>query len=185
MSNTNPVERALGWVLGPPIRWAGRRVERRVRLHVALVEREVRRALPELPEPPAWLVPFVVAVSVIGAVVAERFAGPDPERTERERAEPEPEATAERGTTSATDGSEDVQAAEEAETPVQDALDVLGVERPPAPEKGDVKAAYRSLAVETHPDQGGSAERFIEVREAWEAVEEEGLSGDREEERGN
>lgn len=186
MTQTNPVERVLGWVLGPPIRWVGRRVERRVQLHVRLVERRVAAAVPELPEPPIWFVPVVVAISFVGAVVADRRADPDHERTERERAEPEPEATAERGTTSATDGSEDVEAAENAETPVQDALDVLGVERPPTPEKSEVKAAYRSLAVETHPDQGGDAERFMEVREAWETVEDrEELSADGDDERGN
>lgn len=182
MAQSNPVERVVEWMLAPVVRWAGRRVERRVQAHVAEVEREVGATLPEPPEPPVWLVPVVVVISFVAAVVAERFSDHDHERTERERAEPEPEATAERGTTSATDGGAD---AEADETPVQDALEVLMGEPHPSADRSEVKSAYRSLAVETHPDQGGEAARFIEVRKAWETLEEEGLSGDAPDERGN
>jgi curved DNA-binding protein CbpA len=51
-------------------------------------------------------------------------------------------------------------------------LETLDVEFPPAPSQEEVKAAYRERAVETHPDQGGDAERFIEVQEAWERLPE-------------
>lgn len=185
MAQVNPVERVAEWLLAPVVRWAGRRVERRVQAHVEEHARVVDAALPDLPdlpEPPVWSVPVVVVISFVAAVVAERFSDPDHERTERERAEPEPEATAERGTTSATDEGADEEADE---TPVEDALEVLMGEPHPAADRSEVKSAYRSLAVETHPDQGGEAARFIEVRKAWETLEEEGLSGDGPDERGN
>lgn len=162
MTQNDPVTRLLGYVLGPPIEWVGRRVERRV-----------RRALPEPPappEPPAWSVPVVVAISFVVAVVVQLRADPDPGRSEPDRPEPEPEATAEEGHHPASEEDTDA---------VEEALETLNVDHPPVPEKSEVRARYRSLAVETHPDQGGEAERFIEVREAWETVaQEEGLSDD-------
>lgn len=159
--------RFIGWVVGPPIRWVG-----------GLVERRVRRAAPDLPEPPAWFVPVAVVGAMLVAVVAELVTDqasgaddPHPAGRRREHAEPEPEATAERDP-DPTDGDEDADA-------VAEALETLEVEHPPAPEKAEVKAAYRALAVETHPDQGGDADRFIEVREAWETVaQREELSDD-------
>lgn len=161
----DPVARALGYVLTPLVELVGRRVERRV-----------RRALPAPPEPPRWAVPVVVVVAVVGAVAArlvvegDRGGDPHPAGSESERAEPEPEATAERGTTSGSD--EDAVAVEEA-------LERLEVAPPPMPEPEDVRAAYRRRVLETHPDQGGDAERFIAVREAWETVAEgEELSAD-------
>lgn len=160
MTQQDPVTRLIGYVLGPPIRFVGRRVERRV-----------RRAAPDVPEPPVWFVPVAVVVAFVGAVVVELVgdrrggvADPHPAGRRREHAEPEPEATAERDP-DPTDGDEDADA-------VAEALETLDVEHPPVPDESDVKAAYRRLAVETHPDQGGDAERFIEVREAWETVSE-------------
>lgn len=144
MTETNPVGRVVGYVLGPPVRWAGRRVERRV-----------RRAAPDLPEPPWWAVPVLLLGGLLSAIVVEA-------RSERERAEPEAVPTAERGTTSASDGAE----------AVEDALETLEVAPPPLPEPVDVRAAYRARAKETHPDQGGDAERFIAVRKAWLTVSE-------------
>lgn len=161
MVQTHPVARVVGYVIRPPVGWVGRRVERRV-----------RRALPEpprldLPEPPVWFVPVLVTISVVGTVVVQLGADPDPGRSEPDRPEPEPEATAEEGHHPAREDA------------VAEALETLGVEHPPPPERAEVKAAYRSLAVETHPDQGGDVDRFIEVREAWETVEsQEELSGD-------
>jgi len=146
----DPVTRVLGYVLTPPIRFVGRRVERRV-----------RRAVPVPPEPPWWAVPVLLVVAVAAALVGSR--------SERERAEPEPEATAERGTTSASDDGR----------AVLEALERLEVAPPPVPEQEDVRAAYRRRALEAHPDQGGDAERFKEVRAAWETVAEcEELSAD-------
>lgn len=137
------------------------------------MERRVRRAVPAPPEPPAWLVPVVVAFSLGVAVVVELLADrrsaadPDPARSEPDRPEAEPE------------GGHHPASEEDAEADaVAEALETLNVEHPPVPEKGEVRAEYRSLAVETHPDQGGDAERFIEVQEAWETVSErEELSG--------
>jgi curved DNA-binding protein CbpA len=51
-------------------------------------------------------------------------------------------------------------------------LETLNVEYPPVPEESEVRARYRSLALESHPDQGGDADRFIEVQKAWEVVTE-------------
>lgn len=145
-------------LLGPPVEWIGRRVEQRV-----------RRAVPELPELPWWAVPVVVVAAMVGAVLVEAIGGQEGSSA-RERATPEPQATAERGTTTERDESD----AEE----IVAALEMLDVEYPPAPSQGDVRAAYRERAMETHPDQGGDAERFVEVREAWERLpEREELSG--------
>jgi hypothetical protein len=48
------------------------------------------------------------------------------------------------------------------------ALAVLGLSWPCT--AGEVKAAYRRLALASHPDRGGSAEGFRQVREAYERV---------------
>ena len=171
MTQSDPVARVLGYVLGPPIRFVGRRVERRVKRRLRALPVP---AGPDLPEPPWWFAPVAVGVGVIGAVLTQLGGGaddPHPAGSRREHAEPEPEATAERDP-DPTDGDEDAEA-------VAEALETLNVEHPPVPEKGEVRAQYRSLAVETHPDQGGDADRFIEVREAWETVaQREELSGD-------
>lgn len=45
---------------------------------------------------------------------------------------------------------------------------VLGLEESASPD--EVKARWRSLASEHHPDNGGSAERFDECRKAYEAA---------------
>lgn len=162
MSKTNPVGRVVEWVLGPPVEWIGWRVEQRVR----------REMLP-VPQLPWWAVPVTVAVAMVGTVAAHVEDGDG--RTERERAEPEPTATAERGTTSARDGEA-----------VRGALETLEVAPPPLPEPEDVRASYRRLTLETHPDQGGTVQEFIEVREAWETLSQpEGLSGTETDERGN
>jgi hypothetical protein len=50
--------------------------------------------------------------------------------------------------------------------PVLAALDVLGLSWPCS--AVDVRAAYRRLSLECHPDVGGSAERFRRVNEAYE-----------------
>ena len=160
VSGNNPVVHVLDRLLAPVVRWAGERVERRA-----------RRELGGWPEPtvptvdlPEWIGPALVAISFVAGLLLA-----DPDQSERERAEPEPEAEAERcPDPSASDGSG-----------VEDALDTLGVEYPPVPDRADVRAAYRSRAVETHPDQGGDAERFIAVREAWLTLSErEELSGE-------
>lgn len=154
MTETSLIDRVARAVLGPPVKWVGRRVER-----------QARQAAPDLPEPPWWAVPVVVVGGVVGAVVVEVIGGRE-ERSARERATPEAAPTAERGTTTERDGGKSD--AEE----IVDALETLGVEFPPAPPQEAVRAAYRERAVETHPDQGGDAEAFIEVREAWERLPE-------------
>jgi hypothetical protein len=163
MGKSHWLNRLADAVLGPPVEWIGARVEARL-----------RRAAPELPEPPVWAGP-VAAVGVVGAVVARLVR----RESASERATTEPEATEERGTTSERDegGQDD---AEE----IVEALETLDVDFPPAPSQEEVKAAYRERAVETHPDQGGDAERFIEVREAWERLpEREELSNGGQEEK--
>lgn len=47
-------------------------------------------------------------------------------------------------------------------------LQALGLE--PGCSPADVQAAYRRLARECHPDAGGDADRFRQVREAYEAL---------------
>lgn len=51
---------------------------------------------------------------------------------------------------------------------------VLGVE--PGSDHDVVKAAYRALMKEHHPDQGGSTEEFIRVKEAYETIQNGGGS---------
>ena len=133
VTRNDPVTRLVGYVVGPPVEWIGRRVERRV-----------RRAVPVLP---VWVVPVVVAISFVGAVVVQLRANPFPGRSEPEEPASEEDAVAE-------------------------ALETLNVEYPPVPEESEVRARYRSLALESHPDQGGDADRFIEVQKAWEVVTE-------------
>jgi hypothetical protein len=135
-------------VVGPPVRWVGRRVERRV-----------RRAVPDLPEPPWWVFPVLLGAAFVSAILVE-------DRNRCDRAEPS--ASVERGTTSANGDA----------VGVVEALGTLDVEVPPVPSQEDVRAAHRRRALETHPDQGGDAEEFKDVQEAWEAVaEREELSG--------
>lgn len=171
MTQSDPVARILGYVLAPPIRFIGRRLERRV-----------QRALPE---PPWWLFPVVVSGGVLSWLLVEAVDELRSGASRSERAEPSappegpagPEPTAER--------CPDPSDGEPAEAVVQ-ALEVLEMEVPPEPDEGEVRARYRSLAVETHPDQGGDAEEFIEVKEAWETLRErEELSGNQTERGGN
>jgi hypothetical protein len=163
----DPVARVLGYVVGPPIRFVGRRVERRVRHRLGRLP-EVN--VPEIPEPPSWFVPVVLAVAFVGGILVELRsdrADPDPVESPSERAEPS--EAAER-CSHPSEGDEDA---------VAEALETLGMEYPPAPDKDNVEATYRRLVIETHPDQGGDAERFIEVKEAWETVSKrEELSAD-------
>lgn len=151
---TNPFDRVLGAVLGPPVQWVGQRIER-----------ELQQVAPDLPEPPVWMGLAVAVLGPVGAVavqlLADRRGGrveadPDPERSRSERAEPK----AERGTTSDGDGRDEL----------GEALETLDVSFPPVPEHAIVKEAYRARVKETHPDRGGKATEFIEVREAWERV---------------
>jgi hypothetical protein len=118
-------------------------------------------------------VPVVVLAGLVSTIVVEAVAG----ASRSERAEPSdspegpdgPEPTAER----CPDPSDGEASA------VAEALETLNVEYPPAPDRGEVEAQYRSLVIEKHPDQGGDAGELIEVREAWETVRErEELSGD-------
>lgn len=146
MNQTGPVARVVGYVLGPPVEFVGR-----------LVERRVERAVGQLPEPPIWTVPLLVVAGVVGAVVLE-------ERDSDKEGEGNPSGAVGDGG-AFPDPSEG-----DGRSEVEEALDVLGVEYPPVPEKSDVKAEYRSLVVEAHPDVGGDAERFKEVRAAWETV---------------
>lgn len=146
--------------------WVGRRLEERV-----------KRVTPDLPEPPIWFAPVAVSVGMIGAIVAHVVK----DRSGSERATPEPEATVERGTTSERDEGGQSDAEE-----IVEALETLGVEFPPAPPQEAIREAYREQALEAHPDQGGEAERFIEVREAWERLpERQELSDDSHDQRGN
>ena len=46
---------------------------------------------------------------------------------------------------------------------------VLGVE--PGADDEVVRAAYRTLMKKHHPDQGGSAEEFMRIKEAYEAIQ--------------
>lgn len=168
VTQAGPVGRVIGFVLGPPVRWVGSRVERRVR--------EQAPDLPEpagvdVAEPPPWVYPVgavLWVVAVIGAQLLEDDRAGDQERRRSERAEPSAssEATAER-CADPSDGAGD------GEERVLEALETLGVEPPPEPTEEDVKAAYRERTIETHPDQGGDAEDFMAVREAWEMIEEE------------
>lgn len=146
MTKSDPATLVLRWVLGPPIEWVGRRAERAARRRVP------DRELPRPPRPDLTLPALVVAAIVVGGL-AERLAGaddPHPAGRRAERAEP------------VTDAAED---------PLAEALEALEVDHPPVPPKRRVRAQYRSLALETHPDQGGSVERFKDVREAWETVD--------------
>ena len=146
VSETNPVARVFRWLVGPPIERVGRCVEQRV-------EEEIDA----MPEPPWWAAPVAVLSGAVGALAVQLVGGRGEEASER--AEREPVASAERGTTSDAD-AEAVEVAR--------ALLTLGVEEP---DQSKAKAAYRSLVVETHPDQGGDAETFEAVHEAWETVE--------------
>lgn len=47
--------------------------------------------------------------------------------------------------------------------------DTLGIPRTATVE--DAKAAYRKLAMQHHPDRGGNAARFAEIKSAWESIE--------------
>ncbi|GAB3686261.1 hypothetical protein GCM10028857_18040 [Salinarchaeum chitinilyticum] len=49
---------------------------------------------------------------------------------------------------------------------------VLGVQ--PDADEAAVRSAYRELLMEHHPDQGGSTERFLEIKNAYERVVEGG-----------
>jgi hypothetical protein len=149
MGKQHWLNRVVDAVLVPPIEFVGRRVERQV--------------IETLPEPPDWLVPVTVGVGAVGAVVAHLTS----DQSASERAEPEPQAAVERGTTSEQREGGQTDAEE-----IVAALDTLEVEYPPAPSHEAMRAAYRERAVETHPDQGGDVERFIEVREAWERLPE-------------
>jgi curved DNA-binding protein CbpA len=51
---------------------------------------------------------------------------------------------------------------------VSSPFEVLGIE--PDADEDELKEAYRQRVLETHPDHGGSAEAFRQVREAYEAV---------------
>ena len=52
---------------------------------------------------------------------------------------------------------------------MQDYYAVLGITKDADPEV--IKAAYRALAKKHHPDtSGGSAERFLQIRRAWEVL---------------
>lgn len=48
------------------------------------------------------------------------------------------------------------------------ALDVLGLDGQASETK--VRQTYQRLVARAHPDRGGSADRFIEIREAWEIL---------------
>lgn len=146
--------RVVDVLVGRPLVWVGRRVERRAK-------RRVRRAVPALPEPPAWLAPFLPFVGITLLVIVELVQQvdlpvDDGSRRSRERAEPEAERCPD---------------PTETDDAVREALETLEVEYPPMPPQEDVEAAYRERVKETHPDAGGDAEEFIAVREAWERVE--------------
>lgn len=53
--------------------------------------------------------------------------------------------------------------------------EVLGVDRDADDE--EIKSAYREKAKEHHPDQGGDAEKFKDVQEAYEQIQDGGDSG--------
>lgn len=160
MSQDDFVARGLGYVLGPPVGWVGRHVERRVRRRLPPLPVP---SIPDLPDPPWWFAPVVVGGGTVGAVVAELLSeeidatqdDPDQQRSEPEREEPE----AERAHHPASE-----------DDPLAEALGTLDVEDS-NPEREVVRVAYRSLVKETHPDAGGDAERFKEVQAAWEVVQ--------------
>jgi hypothetical protein len=52
---------------------------------------------------------------------------------------------------------------------VRDALEVLGLSHPCTAD--ELKAAYRRLSMETHPDRGGSAEAFRRIDEAYDIID--------------
>lgn len=159
VSERDAVGRAADWV-------CARTFEPVVHRLGKIVERRVRGVGEQLPEPSARI--GAVAAVVVGALslsaaVIERRRS----RTASERAEPSP--TAERcsdpSEPSAGDGPPDeiVELAE--------ALDALDVEYPPVPSESEAEAAYRERVLEAHPDAGGDAEEFIEVRQAWRRIE--------------
>tara|TARA_R110000868_G_scaffold14650_2_gene67813 strand:+ start:597 stop:974 length:378 start_codon:yes stop_codon:yes gene_type:complete len=49
-----------------------------------------------------------------------------------------------------------------------DSYDILGLDRDSS--KEEIKMKFRKLALETHPDKGGSEAEFIKVREAYEQL---------------
>lgn len=49
-----------------------------------------------------------------------------------------------------------------------DSHEVLGV--PPGADEATVRSAYRDLLMEHHPDHGGSPERFMQIKDAYERI---------------
>jgi len=56
--------------------------------------------------------------------------------------------------------------------PTHKLYDVLGVARNSSPEQ--IKAAYKKLAIQNHPDKGGDSEKFKEISAAYNVLSDEG-----------
>lgn len=48
--------------------------------------------------------------------------------------------------------------------------EILGI--PPSADVEEIKAAFRNLSMQHHPDQGGDADKFLEVRDAYKILSE-------------
>jgi len=150
-----------GGVIDRIAAWGERQALRPVGFVFERVKREVDRVVDEkLPKPPWWLVPVIVSLSAVVTVYAHS-------RNQSEQSEPEPKVAAECGPTN--DGGDDL----------DEALSRIGYQRPPMPDRWEVEEEYRELVIEAHPDQGGDAERFKELQNAWNTIDErQQLSGD-------
>lgn len=171
----NPIEYLEKKVVGPAFVWVTAPVLRAVKAlfarcvldpaarRVQAVEAALGRRVAALPEPPAWIAPLVPILGIVFTIIVTYISGQRQEARRGERGDrvDEGERQRQRG----ADVDED-----ESSDDLGEALDTLEVEYPPAPDRDEAKAAYREKAVETHPDQGGDARKFIRVRSAWETV---------------
>lgn len=156
------------WVTAPVVRGVKALVARHVLepIHAAL-----RRRVEALPEPPMWVAPLVTVLGVLFTVIVTILAGQRQDDQQSSRRAGRGDRVDEDERQRQRDDQRDDQGGEdEGNDDLGEALEMLEVEYPPAPDRDEVKAAYREKAVETHPDQGGDARKFIRVRSAWETV---------------
>ena len=133
-------------MIGPPLVLVG-----------GYIEAQIRQAMPDLPEPPVWLAPVVIVFASVVAAVGQLLG--DDSRSDSAGGDREP-----RDASTADNDSRS--------TEIVAALETLDVSVPPVPDADEVRTAYRERVIEAHPDQGGEAEKFIEVQKAWETITE-------------